>query len=46
MAQAALRAGHIRETVGIGVEVVVGDPGSIERSAGKAKRINDLRPKE
>ena len=25
---------------------VVGDPGSIERSVGKAKRISDLRPKE
>jgi phenylacetate-CoA ligase len=44
--QAALLAGHIRETIGLGVEVVVGDPGSIERSAGKARRINDLRPKE
>jgi phenylacetate-CoA ligase len=45
-AQAALLAGHVRQTIGLGVEVVVGDPGSIERSAGKAKRINDLRPKE
>jgi len=45
-AQAALLAGHIRETIGIGVDVVVGAPGSIERSAGKARRINDLRPKE
>ena len=44
-AQAALLTGHIRQTIGLGVEVVVGDPGSIERSAGKAKRINDLRPK-
>jgi phenylacetate-CoA ligase len=45
-AQAALLTGHIRATIGLGVDVVVGDPGSIERSAGKAKRINDLRPKE
>jgi phenylacetate-CoA ligase len=45
-AQAALLATHIRQTIGIGVEVVVGDPGSIERSAGKAKRISDLRPKD
>jgi phenylacetate-CoA ligase len=45
-AQAALLIRHIRETIGIGVEVVVGAPGSIERSAGKAKRISDLRPKE
>jgi len=45
-AQAALLAGHIRQSIGLGVEVVVGAPGSIERSAGKARRINDLRPKE
>jgi phenylacetate-CoA ligase len=45
-AQAALLAGHIRQSIGIGVEVAVGDPGSIERSAGKARRINDLRSKE
>jgi phenylacetate-CoA ligase len=44
--QAALLAGHIRQTIGLGVEVIVGDPGSIERSAGKARRISDLRPKE
>jgi phenylacetate-CoA ligase len=44
--QAALLAAHIRQTVGLGVEVIVGDPGSIERSAGKARRISDLRPKE
>ena len=45
-AQAALLAAHIRQTIGLGVEVIVGDPGSIERSAGKARRISDLRPKE
>jgi phenylacetate-CoA ligase len=45
-AQAALLAGHIRQSMGLGVEVVVGAPGSIERSAGKARRISDLRPKE
>jgi phenylacetate-CoA ligase len=45
-AQAALLAGHIRQSIGLGVEVVVGAPGSIERSAGKARRISDLRPKE
>jgi phenylacetate-CoA ligase len=44
-AQATLLASHIRQTIGVGVEIVVGDPGSIERSAGKAKRISDLRPK-
>jgi phenylacetate-CoA ligase len=45
-AQAALLAAHIRQTVGIGVEVSVGDPGAVERSLGKARRINDLRPKQ
>jgi phenylacetate-CoA ligase len=43
-AQAALLATHIRNSVGIGVEVVVGDPGGVERSAGKARRVIDLRP--
>src|SRR6516164_6063050 len=33
-AQAALLGIHIRSTVGLGVEVVVGDPGGVERSAG------------
>jgi len=28
-----------------GIEIVVGDPGNIERSAGKARRVVDLRPK-
>jgi phenylacetate-CoA ligase len=44
--QSALLAAHLRSSVGIGVEVVVGDPGSVERSAGKARRVVDLRPKE
>lgn len=45
-AQATLLAGHIRQNIGLGVDVVVGAPGSIERSMGKAKRISDLRAKE
>jgi phenylacetate-CoA ligase len=45
-AQSALLAAHLRGSVGIGVEVVVGDPGNVERSAGKARRVIDLRPKE
>jgi phenylacetate-CoA ligase len=45
-AQAALLGIHIRSTVGLGVEVVVGDPGGVERSAGKARRVIDLRPKD
>ena len=44
-AQAAALAAHIRNNIGIGVEIVVGDPGNIERSAGKARRVVDLRPK-
>jgi phenylacetate-CoA ligase len=45
-AQAALLAAHIRNNVGISVEIAVADPGGIERSAGKARRVVDLRPKE
>jgi phenylacetate-CoA ligase len=45
-AQALLLGGHVKGAIGVSVEVVVGAPGSIERSMGKAKRINDLRPKE
>jgi phenylacetate-CoA ligase len=44
-AQAAALAAHIRGNIGISVEIVVGDPGAIERSAGKARRVVDLRPK-
>jgi phenylacetate-CoA ligase len=35
----------IKSSVGISAEVVVGDPGSIERSAGKARRVLDRRGK-
>jgi phenylacetate-CoA ligase len=45
-AQAALLKSHIRSVVGIGVAVSVADPGAIERSMGKARRIVDKRPKE
>ena len=34
---------NVRETVGVGVEVEVLDPGALERSLGKAKRISDRR---
>jgi phenylacetate-CoA ligase len=37
---------HIRNAIGLGVEVMVGEPGSNERSAGKARRVVDLRPKQ
>ena len=45
-AEAALLASHIRNIIGIGVEITVGDPGSIARSMGKAVRIVDKRPRE
>jgi phenylacetate-CoA ligase len=44
-AQSKLLASYIRNTVGLDVEVVVGEPGKIERSAGKARRVVDLRGK-
>jgi phenylacetate-CoA ligase len=37
---------HIRNVVGIGVDVAVADPGGIERSMGKARRVVDKRPKD
>jgi phenylacetate-CoA ligase len=45
-AQATALAHHIKSYIGISARIHVGDPGSIERSAGKAKRIVDLRPKD
>jgi AMP-binding enzyme C-terminal domain len=40
-----LLAANVRNAVGLGVEVTVGEPGNIEPSAGKVRRIVDLRPK-
>lgn len=40
---AASLAQHIRDVVGIGVAVTVGEPGSVERSQGKARRVIDNR---
>jgi len=42
-AQGELLVSHIRNAIGIGVEVAVAQPGQIERSAGKAQRVVDLR---
>ena len=39
-------AGHIKSRIGITSNVKVAEPGSVERSIGKAKRIVDLRPKD
>ena len=38
-------AHHIKSVIGISSRVAVGDPGTVERSLGKAKRVDDLRPK-
>jgi phenylacetate-CoA ligase len=35
--------GHIKSNIGISVAVSVCDPGAVERSVGKAKRVVDLR---
>ena len=37
---------HIKSRIGITSDVTVAEPGSVERSIGKAKRIFDLRPKD
>jgi phenylacetate-CoA ligase len=42
---AAELSGSIKSSVGISTEVLVGDPGSIERSAGKARHVLDRRGK-
>ena len=36
---------HLKSVIGVTVAVRVVDPGGVERSQGKAKRIVDLRPK-
>ena len=41
---AAALAGRIKDLVGVTAGVVIGAPGSIERSLGKARRVIDLRP--
>lgn len=38
-------AHHIKSVVGVSTKIQVGDPDSVERSAGKAKRVVDNRPK-
>lgn len=43
-ASATLLQGHIKGTIGVSIKVAVQDPGVIERSMGKAKRVIDRRP--
>jgi phenylacetate-CoA ligase len=38
-------AHHIKSVVGVSTKILVGDPDSVERSAGKARRVVDNRPK-
>jgi len=45
-AEAKELAHHIKSVVGVSTRIVVTDPGAVERSIGKAKRIVDNRPKE
>jgi phenylacetate-CoA ligase len=42
-AQSKLLKDYIQNVIGLGVEVAVAEPGQIERSTGKAKRVIDLR---
>ena len=37
---------RIKDIVGVSCEVLVGDPGSVARSQGKAVRVIDNRPKD
>jgi phenylacetate-CoA ligase len=39
-------ARHIKSRIGVSAEIAVVEPGQVERSLGKAKRIIDLRPKD
>lgn len=39
-------AKRIKDVVGVTTEILVGDPGSVARSEGKAVRVVDARPKE
>ncbi|WP_136443312.1 phenylacetate--CoA ligase PaaK [Pacificoceanicola onchidii] len=42
-AAARMLAKRIKDIVGVSTEIVVGDPGSVERSQGKARRVVDNR---
>jgi phenylacetate-CoA ligase len=45
-AAARMLTKRIKDIVGVSTEIIVGDPGSVERSQGKAKRVVDNRGKE
>jgi phenylacetate-CoA ligase len=44
--QAAELGHHVKNAIGLSARVVVANPGGLERSMGKAKRILDRRPKD
>ncbi len=44
-AAAARLSAQVKDRIGISVTVAVEEPGTVERSMGKAKRVVDLRPK-
>ena len=44
-AAARMLTKHIKDVVGISAEVIVGDPGDVARSEGKAQRVIDKRDK-
>ncbi|MCL6283755.1 phenylacetate--CoA ligase [Ruegeria sp. 2012CJ41-6] len=45
-ASARMLSKRIKDVVGVSSEIIVGDPGAVERSQGKAKRVVDNRNKE
>ncbi|CAM3853407.1 phenylacetate--CoA ligase PaaK [Phaeobacter inhibens] len=45
-AAARMLTKRIKDMVGVSTEIIVGEPGSVERSQGKAKRVVDNRSKE
>ncbi|WP_372885828.1 phenylacetate--CoA ligase PaaK [Shimia sp.] len=45
-AAARMLTKHVKDMVGVSVEVIVGDPGDVARSQGKAVRVIDSRNKE
>lgn len=45
-AAARMLTKRIKDVVGVSTEIVVGDPGDVERSQGKAKRVVDNRDKD
>lgn len=45
-AAARMLTKRIKDIVGVSTEIVVGDPGDVERSQGKAKRVIDNRDKD